>query len=260
MPDYVEVATGREQDGLRLVLTEGVPGPWGEAAKGLFHVKGIDYTPVRQRGGEENADLLAWTGQANAPQAIYRDEAPRCGFAEIVWLAERLAPEPALVPLDAADRATLFGLLFEIAGEMGLGWFRRLMLLAPGMQAPPEAVGALRPTLERLAGRYGYSVEAADAAPARVAAILELLAAQWANQRARGRRFLVGNALSALDIYWATFAALLDPLPHELCPMPEALRGQYGNVGPIVTAALDPALLAHRDAIYRDFLVLPLDF
>lgn len=260
MPDYVDVATARKTGGLRLVLTQGVPGPWGEAAKGLFHVKGIDYTPVRQVGGQENAELLAWTGQANAPQAVYLDEAPRCGFAEIVLLAERLVPEPALVPQDAADRATMFGLLFEIAGETGLGWCRRLMLIDPGLRLPPEAVGTLRPTLERLAERYGYSTKAADAAPARVAATLELLAAQWAAQRAEGQRFLVGNALSALDIYWAAFAALLDPLPDELCPMPEGLRGQYGNVGPVVEAALDPALLAHRDAIYREFLVLPLDF
>lgn len=260
MPDYVDVATARTLPGLRLVLTEGVPGPWGEAAKGLFHVKGIHYTPVRQAGGEENAELLAWSGHANAPQTIYENEPVRCGWSEIVLLAERLGPEPALVPQDAALRATLFGLLFEIAGEMGLGWCRRLMLIDPGLRLPPKAVGALRPTLERLAERYGYSTEAADAAPARIAAILELLSAQWAAQRAEGQRFLLGSALSALDIYWSTFAALLKPLPHELCPMPEGLRGQYGNMGPVVEAALDPALLLHRDAIYREFLVLPMDF
>ena len=74
----------------------------------------------------------------------------------------------------------------------------------------------------------------------------------------RGR--LAQSELTAVDIYWATFAAMLRPLPHELCPMPEALRGQYGHLTPEIEAALDPALLEHRDRIYERHLELPLDF
>ena len=260
MPDYIEVAAARDRKGLRLVLTAGVPGPWGEAAKGLFFVKGIDYAAVRQDGGGENAELEAWTGAANAPQAIYEDEAARSGWAEILLLAERLAPEPSLVPSDPRERATMFGLIFEIAGEMGLGWCRRLMMIDPGLRLPPDALGPMREVFERLGNRYGYSPEAAERAERRVVEILQVLAAQWRAQREAGRHFLLGDRLSALDIYWATFAALLSPLPAELCPMPEMLRQQYGGIGPQVEAALDPALLEHRDTIYRDFLQLPLDF
>ena len=43
MADYLEVADAIGKPGLRLVLTTGVPGPWGESAKGIFDVKGIPY-------------------------------------------------------------------------------------------------------------------------------------------------------------------------------------------------------------------------
>src|SRR5438067_8859024 len=80
---------------------------------------------------------------------------------------------------------------------------------------------------EYLAVRYGYGEAAARRAPARVAEILRLLSATLRAQAERGRRFLVGDQLSALDLYWAAFAALLEPLPHADCPMPDWLRKTY---------------------------------
>ena len=91
--EYVEPADARNLSGLRLVLTTGVPGPWGEAAKAIFAVKKLDYVPVRQTAAEDNADLVAWTGFRNAPQAIYEGEPARIGWEEILALAERLADE-----------------------------------------------------------------------------------------------------------------------------------------------------------------------
>ena len=63
--------------GLRLVLTAGVPGPWGEAAKGVFHVKGVPFARVRQEAGAANQELVEWTGHDNAPVAVYDDERAR---------------------------------------------------------------------------------------------------------------------------------------------------------------------------------------
>lgn len=46
--EYVSIAQARRLSGLRLVLgAYTVPGPWREACKALFHVKGIPYTPVK---------------------------------------------------------------------------------------------------------------------------------------------------------------------------------------------------------------------
>ena len=75
--EYVDVEDAVDLPGLRLVLTVGVPGPWGEAAKALFHVKGVPFARVRQEPGAANRELVAWTGRDNAPIAVYADEAPR---------------------------------------------------------------------------------------------------------------------------------------------------------------------------------------
>jgi glutathione S-transferase len=280
--EYVDVERARAMPGLRLVLTTGVPGPWGEAAKGVFHAKGIAFTRVAQAAGADNDDLFAWTGHRNAPIAMYEDERARTGWAEILWLAERLRPEPALVPADPEDRVCCFGIAQELLGENGFGWCRRLMLLRPGMgdsDTPPEPMRASkeadsesRPTrsepkaseggpphgLARMARQYGYRRAAADAAPARVVEILTLLSRQLAAQRVAGRSYLVGDRVSAADIYWAAMAGIVAPLPADVCPMPEMMRGMYGNPGPEVAAALDPALLDHRDRIYRDYMEFPL--
>jgi hypothetical protein len=70
----------------------------------------------------------------------------------------------------------------------------------------------------------------------------------------------VGDALSALDLYWAAFAAMVEPLPEGVCAMPGAIRHAYQLRDPVARAALDPALLEHRDYVYRTYLSLPLDF
>lgn len=252
MSGWIDVAAARARPGLRLVLSRGVPGPWGESAKGLFHAKGIPFARVAQEVGGDNAALRAWTGRDDAPVAVWNDEPPRDGWAEIAWLAERIAPEPRLIPLDADERARVFGLGHELAGEQGLGWCRRLMLVDfLKRNAPALPVG------DYLARRYGYTPEAAAAAPARVAAILRAFSTQLAAQRARGRRWLIGEAPTALDVWWAAFAALLDPLPDELCPLPAGVRASYVVHDPVVREALDPALLAHRDLVYREHLELP---
>src|SRR5260370_17512282 len=107
--------------------------------------------------------------------------------------------------------------------------------------------------------KYGYAPPIAEAAPARCAEVLRLLANRLEAQRARGSRFFVGDRLSALDIYWAAFAALIQPLPDQLCKVPPAFRYRYTSKQPRSHAAVTPQLLAHRDFIYQEYLELPLD-
>ncbi len=252
---YLSIEEGRKAPGLRLVLTQGVPGPWGEAAKAIFKVKGLAYRAVAQEGGGENAQLQEWTGQAAAPVAIYEDEPPRIDSIDILFLAERLAPELALIPRDMQQRVTMFGLAREIIGRRGLGWSRRIMLLAPLMQQddPPESI-------QRLAQRYGYRDQLMNTAPFDVARILDHLAVTLARQSERGSRYFVGDALSAVDIYWACFSLMLSPLPDEHCPMPDWLRVSYAEIGPVIAASLVPALLLQRDFVFAEHIGLPLDF
>ncbi|HEY8516115.1 MAG TPA: hypothetical protein VIS07_11425 [Candidatus Binatia bacterium] len=256
MATFIDVAGARKREGLRLVLTAGVPGPWSEAAKGIFYVKRLPVTYVRQELGGANEELREWTGQTSAPVAVWNDERPRTTSLEILFLAERLAPEPPLIPRDPELRAQMFGLCHELIGEQGFGWSRRLMLLHPILAGAGDAAPE---GMRRMAAKYGYSPEAAAAAPARAAEVLRLLASQLARQRAAGSRFLIGDHLTALDIYWATFAVLVAPLPEELCPMPAAIRAVYAIDDEVVRPALDPSLLEHRDFVYREYLELPVD-
>lgn len=96
MRDYVGTAEGRAAKGLRVTIVRGVPSPWGEAVKGLLHVKGVDWLPVSFDVQDEAP--AAWTGEVSAPVAMFDDEAPKSGAVEIMQLFERVAPDPALVP------------------------------------------------------------------------------------------------------------------------------------------------------------------
>src|SRR5579871_6719481 len=127
---FVSVEEAIARPGLRMVVVGGVPSPWGEAAKGILHIKKIDWVAVRL--AYDSDALLNWAGQRSGPVAIYDKERPRAGWAEILLLAERLAPTPSLVPADAGERATMFGLAHEICGEDGLGWARRLRMIHIG--------------------------------------------------------------------------------------------------------------------------------
>jgi glutathione S-transferase len=256
--EYIDVEEAKRRTGLRLVLTKGVPGPWGEAAKAILHVKGIPYVPVRQDGGGENRALLEWTGQTSAPVAVWNDEPPRSTSREILFLAERLAPEPALLPEDAAERALVQGLADEIHGEMGFGWSRRLVFVHSILEHANREEPAVA-DVARMAAKYGYDGPTAVRARARSIGIVRMLAGRLEAQQAAGRRFLVGERLSAADLYWAAFAALIEPMPHELCPMPDFLRTMYTTRDEELRAPA-ASLLAHRDAIYREFLELPMAF
>lgn len=250
---YLPVEEAIPTRGLRMVVVGGIPSPWSEAAKGLFHVKRIPWTAVRL--AYDSPALKAWAGQRSAPVAMYEDEPPRSGWAEILELAERLAPQPSLVPSEAADRATTFTLAHAICGEQGLGWCRRLQLIEAGLAGR----GGFQPDVAAyLARKYGYSPEAGSSAAARVAGLLTMLASRLKAQHAAGRRYYVGDALTAVDIYSATFLALLRPLPQDVCPMDAVTRRAFEFRAPLTDAALDEVLLAHREMMYREHLALPL--
>lgn len=250
---YVSVEEAIEADGLRMVVLEGVPSGWTEAAKGIFRVKGIDWAAVRLVYGSE--PLKKWAGQRNAPVVVYGSERPRYGWTEILLLAERLAPTPALLPCDATQRALMFGLAHEICSEWGLGWARRVQLV----HASLTGLGGFPEDHAKWIGmKYGYSPEAGVAAGQRVAELLQMLAARLHAQRAAGSRYYVGNAVTAVDIYSATFAAMFSPLPQEQCEMLQTSRAAFELRDAQTEAALDPILFAHRDMMYATHLQLPL--
>jgi hypothetical protein len=256
--EWIDVEAAKSRSGLRLVLTRGVPGPWGEAAKGVFRVKGVAFAKVTQVGAQPNEELFAWLGHRNAPIAVYEDERPRTGWAEILALAERIAPDVSLVPADSEERAVMSGLAHELMGVDGFGWNRRLMLFRASV-GEGEIPEPLQRSIGRMLAQYDYSPEAARRAPERIAGILRVLSARLERQRAAGRQYLIGDALSAVDIYWAAMAGIVAPLPDAQCPMGDGMRGMYASPDASITAALDPRLLEHRDLVYAKHMGLPVD-
>ncbi len=269
---YISILEARAMTGLRIVLGDfAIPIPWREACKGVFYVKGLAYTAVRsadegaldiQLGmNGTHSELVAWTAQSSVPVVIWNEERPRALWNDQLLLAERLAPEIPLIPTEVEERARMFGLAHEIMGGNGLLDNSRHFMSGPVIASLPDD-SPDRELFEYFGRKYGYTDEALAGATARIVGILGALDAQLSAQRARGRRYLVGEHLSALDIYWAASCAFFDPMPEALCPMATAFRVPllYGTPNSEIERALTNTLREHRDFIYDKHLELPVVF
>ena len=114
--------------GLRLVLVQGYPSPWGHAAKAMMEYKGLIYRTGAQQAGERNKELIKWAGVNSGPVVAWDLAPPLNRWNDILFLLERLGPEKSLVPEEGALRVQCLGLSHEICGELGLGWNRRLSM------------------------------------------------------------------------------------------------------------------------------------
>ena len=253
--DYLAVEDAIHAPGLRLVLTAGVPGPWGESAKAILSYKELAFTPVLQEGGGENQALYDWTGQTSAPVAVFEDLPPVSHWLDLLMLSERLAPDKPLVPADMAERTLVLGLSALIAGVDGFGWNRRLHMLAPMMTlAEPPDIAV------RLGRKYGWTEQAHSVATLRLAAISQALDECLAQQARQGSDYLVGKTVSAADFYWANFAGMVTPLGPRDNPMSDYMRATYQAVDKDILACVSDRLEAHRDMMYQRHITLPLDF
>ncbi len=68
---YISVEEAINRPGLRMVVVGDVPSPWGEAAKGMLHMKGIDWAAVRLAYDSEA--LKDWAGERSGPIADLRE-------------------------------------------------------------------------------------------------------------------------------------------------------------------------------------------
>ncbi|MFI5351897.1 MAG: hypothetical protein ACHQZS_02960 [Candidatus Binatales bacterium] len=255
-PERMDIEQARRAGGLRLVTLAQIPSPWGEALKSILHVKQIPHARIGHVFGSSTQTLAEWTAQDSFPVLAWNDERPLSRWVDQLYLAERLAPAPQLIPERPEDRVMMFGYSHEICGENGLGWSERLRSVHLALTKPggdPAGVSAY------LGKKYGYTPEIGERMTGRVVAILTALAARLEHQRARGSRFFIGDALSALDIYWAAFSNAMKPLEPELCPMPRIIRELFTVTEPAIVAATDPILLDHRDFIFSNYLELPVD-
>ncbi len=255
--NYLDFDQTKQQSGLRMVVVKGLPSPWGEAAKGILHIKQLEWSACYH--DPRSRDMSAWTGSRSAPVAIYNDEAPVESWLDILYLAERLAPQPALLPQDPEQRALALSLCKDLCGEMGLGWTRRLDGVQKGLNGKSLTEGGYpEPIAQYLASKYGYNAAKGPDYSKLTITLLNKLAAQLIKQQKVGQPYYLGDSISAVDIYSAAFMAYFKPLPADQCPMHEPLRTVFEALDEDTKAALDPILLEHRDFIYNQHLALPL--
>lgn len=252
--DYVSIEDAISAEGLRMMVVPKVPSPWGEAAKGIFHVKKLPFKAVRLVYDSE--PLKAWARQLSGPVVVFEKERPRSGWAEILHLAERLAPEPALLPAEPEARALALGLSHELLGEDGLAWSRRLQAMDLGLRGEPG--GFATQSSVYLAKKYGHDEARAARAELRVPALLGMLSDRLKHQKAAGSAYYLGDQLTAVDIYSAAVMALFAPLPPEQCDMRASTRLAFETLNGTTKEAFDPILLEHRDHVYAAHLELPL--
>lgn len=254
MTTWLSVEEGMAVKGLRIApLHAKVPSPWSEFCRALFHVKKFPYALIAARDPKAGlAAFKAATGHDVLPVVFWNEERPRASWIEQLALAERLAPEPALLPNTPLERARVTGLLSELFMEGGFGWCRRLMmidrLLHESHYGDRERVIG-----QYLAAKYGYQGASMDDARRRCEEVL----AEFARLARPDAPYLLGPTLTALDLGWAAFAALVLPLPEADCAMHPMWRDLYSWVPTQTAPEVVEALLVRRDGIYREWLELP---
>lgn len=246
---YVDLETARTAGGLRLVTLAGVPSPWAEAAKGIFHLDQVPFVAVKL--GPKDQAVKEWARADNAPVAIYEDEPARTGWAAILELAERISPAPMLVPKKVEERVRHYGLCHEVMGEGGLQWSSRLLSVHAGITSNGER-GFHPKVAAYLGGRYGYRKEQIENVKKRFEEGIALLV-----ETLGSRDYFMGDKPTALDVYSAAALNTMQPLPNEVCPISPGIRAAFESMSAEYKEMLAP-LAAHRDRMYDRHLGLPI--
>jgi glutathione S-transferase len=253
---FIDLEAARSHEGPVMFVATVLPSPWSEAAKGIFYVKKIDIALVRYRSAD--AEMVKASGADNVPVLHCKGQPRRTGWAEILAFAER-SGGVALVPEEATGRSRLFGVGHEIAGEDGLAHSSRLLMIHGGFETQ-GAEGFPVPVAKFLAPKYGYSESRVPYAKQRILDVLGLLHRMLEKSHAEGRAYLLGDRLSALDIYSATFLTPIAGVTVEECPgmMPQ-LRPAFAYLNKEIGPSLSDLLKSHRRMIFERHLTLPIE-
>ena len=162
--EYMSVPEARKLAGLRIILSPGGPGPWSEAAKSICYLKRLSYIPVAQEVGGPRPGVVRMDRADQRARGYLERRAATQLVDDQLFLFERLAPEPAMIPVRIDERATMFGYANEICGENGFAWNRRLLQFHYVLNSPKSSPRAV----ERFGGgarKYLYTPEAVAKAP-----------------------------------------------------------------------------------------------
>lgn len=240
--------------GTRVTFIPGIPALYAEALKNICYVKGIPLVRAlhpmmgvdEETGEDRQARLYELTSQTSIPTMFHDEERPRNVWIEQLALAERIgAPaSPKLIPDNFEHRAGVFGLCAVVLAEDGLVWNMRILNDSP------------------LARKYGYNEETSASAPGKVADVLKLIDGRLAAQERLGSRYLVGDAVTAADIYWATMSMCVLVPPPEIMPLTRQNKGMLkyfaknGQI-PVIAGALTERIEHHQRYILGTYCETP---
>lgn len=240
--------------GTRVTFIPGIPALYSEALKNICYVKGIPLIRAlhpmmgidKETGKDRQARLYELTSQTSLPTMLHNEERPRNVWTEQLALAERIgAPgTPTLIPEDFEQRVEVMGLCAVVLGEDGLVWNMRIMNDSP------------------LGRKYGYSEAASAAAPGKIAEVLRLIDRRLEAAERRGSKYLVGDAVTAVDVYWATFSMCVLTAPPELMPLTQQNRGMLkffaaNGQNPAIAEALTQRIETHQRYILTTYCETP---
>lgn len=240
--------------GTRITFIPGMQAIYAEALKNICYVKNIPIIRAlhpmmgidKQTGEDRQATLYELTRQTGLPTMFHNEERPRNVWTEQLALAEAIgAPDSVkLIPDDFAQRADMFGLSAITLAEDGLVWNMRILNDGP------------------LGRKYGYSEDASRAAPRKMGEIVKLIDDRLAAQEAIGSKYLVGDAISAVDVYWATISMLVIPAPPEIMTRTKQNQGMLAmfemiSTVPEVAQAVSSRMEKHRDYILHNYCETP---
>ena len=204
-------------EGTRITFLPGVQALYAEALKNICFVKEVPIIRAlhplmgvdKETGEDRQARLYELTSQTGLPTMFHDEERPRNVWIEQLALAEKIGSpsSPTLISKNFEQRVQMFGLCAVVLAEDGLLWNMRILSDGP------------------LGRKYGYSEEASAAAPAKIAEVITLIDTCLNRQAERGSRYLVGNSVTAADIYWATMSMCVTATPPEIMPATKQNKG-----------------------------------
>lgn len=264
---WMTVAEARRAQGVRITDSPYWAALWAQCLQGVLDVKRISYRkvvhpPYSHDDPLAQQELYAWTAQTSVPTMVYGDGSGKPDIVRNDWLnqlmlAEEIQPEPSLIPRDAQARVLMVGLSHEIMSPQGLMWNARLCMrdMMDMDSLTPKQRDFFTPG-NFLGGKYSHNAK--GRAPLdNIRECMRLLDDQLARNQATGSQFFLGDALSALDIYWAYASNMASLLPHEAMPVMTVNRNMYGKMNEALAGDLTDRLLEHRERILREHLTFP---
>ncbi|MCH1550370.1 MAG: hypothetical protein L7T19_04360 [Pseudomonadales bacterium] len=240
--------------GTRITFIPGVPALFSEALKNICFVKAIPLIRVlhpmmgvdKDTGTDRQAQLYKLTKQTSLPTMLHNKERPRNVWIEQLALCEQIGDPntPDLIPKNFTERADVFGLCAIILAEDGFIWNMRILGDSP------------------LGRKYGFNEAACAAAPTKMAEVITLIDNRLETQQDKGSRFLVGNSISAADIYWATMCISINVPPPEIMPVTQQNKGMLKYFArnsqiPAIANLISKRIIDHQQYILSHYCETP---